>query len=113
MGGQPCLSTLTRHPAVDSFVGSRNRVASRAVRLETEGSALSGNEISNVHSCRAKASTDDVLNAFVGHGRADISTRTLLAAFSISFAAANQARTSLSRLARIACSWFCSASIKA
>ena len=51
------------------------------------------------------------LNAFLGHGWAGILTRTLLVAFSISFAAANQARTSLSRLARIASSSFCSASI--
>jgi hypothetical protein len=58
------------------------------------------------------ASPNGELNAFVGHGRADISARTLLAAFSSSFAAANQARTSLSRLARIASSLFCSASIK-
>ena len=48
----------------------------------------------------AKASPDGKLDAFVVHGRADISTRTLLAAFSSSFAAASQARTSLSRLAR-------------
>jgi hypothetical protein len=56
----------------------------------------------------AKASPNNEFNAFVGHGAADISARTLPADLSSSFAAAT--RTSLRRLARIALSSFRSAS---